>query len=112
MRRNLKADHGLLMAEAYMFNLAPVLGREVAHDLVYAAVQDARRRDVPLEQAVLDRARELGAAAALDGRPIPPETYVGDPDLVCDAAVGRWRAVDVEVRAANGQSVQCHTEEE
>ena len=38
MRRNLAGD-GYVMAEAYMMRLADPLGRERAHDLVYAAVR-------------------------------------------------------------------------
>jgi 3-carboxy-cis,cis-muconate cycloisomerase len=96
MRRNLAADHGLLMAEAYMIALAPVLGREVAHDLVYEAAHEARRLDVPLELAVLERARARGVSGVLDGRPIPPEAYVGEPDRACESALARWRAAGLE----------------
>lgn len=42
MRANLAADGGLIMAESVMFRLAPALGRETAHDLVYAASREAR----------------------------------------------------------------------
>lgn len=92
MRANLAADQGLVMAEAYMMRLAGTLGRERAHDLVYAAAQTARREQVPLEEALR---REAGAwleAAAGGELPIRPETYVGDPDAVCDEALRRWGA--------------------
>ena len=46
MRRNLDFDGGLIMAEAYMITLAPELGRENAHDLVYAAVGEVRETAV------------------------------------------------------------------
>jgi 3-carboxy-cis,cis-muconate cycloisomerase len=86
MRRNLDGD-GYVMAEAYMMRLAGVLGRERAHDLVYAAVREARDLAEPLE-AVLAR-----TASALDGGAllhIAPEEYTGNPDLVCDAALRAW----------------------
>jgi 3-carboxy-cis,cis-muconate cycloisomerase len=86
MRRNLSGD-GYVMAEAYMMRLADALGRERAHDLVYAAVREARDRDEPLE-AVLTRHATTGEREAII--PIPPEAYVGVPDLACDAALGEW----------------------
>lgn len=83
MRRNLAGD-GYVMAEAYMMRLADALGRERAHDLVYAAVREAREQGEPLE-AVLKR--------LVDGRelhPIAPDAYLGAPDLPCDSALRAW----------------------
>jgi 3-carboxy-cis,cis-muconate cycloisomerase len=39
MRRNLEVTAGLIVAEAVMMGLAPHLGRNAAHDVVYAACQ-------------------------------------------------------------------------
>lgn len=83
MRRNL-AGEGYVVAEAYMMHLAGALGRERAHDLVYAAVREAREHGEPLE-VVLKR--------LVDGReliPIAPDAYLGAPDLTCDAALRAW----------------------
>jgi 3-carboxy-cis,cis-muconate cycloisomerase len=77
------------MAEAYMMWLAPELGRERAHDLVYEAAQEARRDGVSLETA-LER-RDNGLGALREALPIPPEHYVGQPDRACDAALAAWR---------------------
>src|SRR5256885_8942216 len=44
MRRNLDLTQGLIVAEAVMMGLAPHLGRQQAHDLVYAACRDALRQ--------------------------------------------------------------------
>jgi 3-carboxy-cis,cis-muconate cycloisomerase len=90
MRRNLTGD-GYVMAEAYMMRLAEDLGRERAHDLVYAAVREARENGEPLE-AVLQRAAGTASAPLI---PIPPEAYVGAPDLVCDVALDVWNRADV-----------------
>jgi 3-carboxy-cis,cis-muconate cycloisomerase len=87
MRRNLAGD-GYVMAEAYMMRLAPALGRERAHDLVYAAVREARDRDEPLEVALTRFAADGERDAIV---PIAPENYVGRPDLACDAALADWR---------------------
>lgn len=41
MRENLEVTHGLIVAEAVMMALAPHLGRERAHDLVYDLCREA-----------------------------------------------------------------------
>jgi 3-carboxy-cis,cis-muconate cycloisomerase len=41
MRKNLDLTQGLIVAEAVMMGLAPHLGRQQAHDLVYDACRDA-----------------------------------------------------------------------
>jgi 3-carboxy-cis,cis-muconate cycloisomerase len=50
MRRNLEADGGLIMAEAYMMRLAPSMGRERAHDLVYRAASEASKKESGLRR--------------------------------------------------------------
>lgn len=82
MRRNLEHGDGHVMAEAYMMRLAGELGRERAHDLVYAAVRAARERRIPLERAV----GELAGGVA----PISPDDYLGTVDAAIDAAVALW----------------------
>jgi 3-carboxy-cis,cis-muconate cycloisomerase len=90
MRHNLSLDHGLIMAEAYMIGLAPVLGRERAHDVVYAAAGRARTEGeslrVALEACVPDEGRaRLGE--------LRPENYVGDPAFVVVQARSAWLSV-------------------
>lgn len=41
LQENIEMTHGLIMAEAVMMGLAPYLGREQAHNLVYAACRKA-----------------------------------------------------------------------
>ena len=53
MRKNLDMTHGLIVAEAVMMGLAPHLGRNEAHDVVYAACR-----------AVADKGGSLAAALA------------------------------------------------
>src|SRR6476660_6218337 len=55
MKRNLDSTRGLIVAEAVMMGLAPVLGRQSAHDEVYAACRDAFTRSEPLLDALLRR---------------------------------------------------------
>ncbi|HEV2187161.1 MAG TPA: adenylosuccinate lyase family protein, partial [Stellaceae bacterium] len=47
MAKNLALTHGLIVAEAVMMGLAPVIGRNEAHDLVYDACRAAIERDRP-----------------------------------------------------------------
>ena len=48
MRANLDLTNGLVVSEAVMMGLAPYLGREHAHDLVYDLCRDAIREERPL----------------------------------------------------------------
>ncbi|MCG5212873.1 lyase family protein [Streptosporangium soli] len=91
MRANLDADGGLIMAEAYMMRLAPVLGREKAHDLVYRAAHEARARGLALADALREVAAP-GDLTSLGVLPILPESYLGDAETVCAAALAAWRS--------------------
>lgn len=73
-----------------MMRLAEDLGRERAHDLVYAAVREARENGEPLEAVLQRAAGDAGAALVA----IPPDAYVGAPDLVCNVALGVWDRAD------------------
>lgn len=78
MRRNLGLTQGLVMAEAVMMALAPVLGREPAHAVVEAACQQALSRGMHLRDVLMQDQRlveQLGEArlAAL----FEPENYLG-----------------------------------
>ena len=48
MRANLDATHGLIVSEAVMMGLAPALGRDEAHDLVYDLCRKSLEQDRPL----------------------------------------------------------------
>jgi 3-carboxy-cis,cis-muconate cycloisomerase len=91
MRTNLAADGGLIMAEAVMIRLAPRLGREVAHDVVYQLASDARRDGRSLGEVMVAWQRQHPELDGLDLMP-EPEDYLGEADVVCDAAVAGWRA--------------------
>ncbi|KAF0227111.1 MAG: 3-carboxy-cicis-muconate [Beijerinckiaceae bacterium] len=74
MRQNLALTKGLIVAEAVMMGLAPVLGRQSAHDEVYAACRAAIASNGTLLAALLDR--PVVAAA------LPPDRL----DALCDPA--------------------------
>src|SRR5947209_536218 len=83
MRRNLDLTQGLIVAEAVMMGLAPHLGRQNAHDKVYAACREALEQGCSLFdvlsadpsiraalteerlRALCDPANYLGSAAAM-----------------------------------------------
>ena len=99
MCANLGLTRGLIVAEAVMMGLAPVLGRQPAHDVVYAACRaaidgglsllDALRQDravtVALPDARLaalcDPANYLGAAPAMVDEVLRARSGKRHPDL-------------------------------
>lgn len=93
MRANLELDHGLIVAEAYMIGLAPSLGREQAHDLVYEAARRCRAEGIPLRTAL---ERTVPADRLDDLRSIDHTSYVGNARSIVEAAVAAWSAVAKE----------------
>jgi 3-carboxy-cis,cis-muconate cycloisomerase len=86
MARNLLADNGLVMAEAWMMRLAPSLGRQQVHDLVYEAGRRARANGTSLADELPAGSREV-AGSSVDGA----AGYLGLAQAVCAAAVDEWR---------------------
>lgn len=84
MRANLDMTQGLIVAEAVMMGLAPALGRQVAHDVVYAACRMANDQRISLLDALLAQGE---ATAQLDveelTRLTDPANYLGlAPEMV------------------------------
>lgn len=90
MRANAEGGRGLIMAEAHMMRLAPALGRERAHDLVYEAAQEARRRGTAIEDALARIGAERDIEPLRRVEVIPPDHYTGQADAICDAALRLW----------------------
>jgi 3-carboxy-cis,cis-muconate cycloisomerase len=90
MRRNLDSTRGLIVAEAVMMGLAPVLGRQPAHDEVYAACRDAFTRSEPLLDALL---RRPAIASALPRDQLAalcePANYLGTAGAMVDRVLAR-----------------------
>lgn len=87
MRANLDAESGLIMSEAAMMRLAPSLGRERAHDMVYQAASWGRTTGDSLTvglQAVLpdELVAEVGS--------LDPDDYTGEAENICAAANLAW----------------------
>lgn len=89
MRANLSHDHGLIMAEAYMIELAGPLGRENAHDVVYEAARLSRSAGAPLREAL---EKVLPEERLQDLHAIDPATYIGECVQVVETAVAAWKA--------------------
>ena len=60
MAANLDLTHGLIVSEAVMMGLAPTLGRDRAHDLVYAVCRQALEQERPLAE-LLNQQKEVKA---------------------------------------------------
>ncbi len=88
MRRNLDLTGGLIVAEAVMMGLAPVLGRGEAHHVVQRACDVALRESVPLAEAL---SREADVSARLDTAAIErltdPAGYLGSAGAFIDRVV-------------------------
>ena len=90
MRENLASTKGLIVGEAVMMGLAPFLGRQAAHDLVYEScrrcVEDERPlADVLLDQQdVVDKVGEEKISYLCD-----PLNYLGASALMVDETISR-----------------------
>ncbi|AQL37238.1 class-II fumarase/aspartase family protein [Pseudomonas syringae] len=94
MRQNLDMTQGLIVAEAVMMGLAPALGRQVAHDVVYAACRMANDQRISLLDALLAQGE---ATAQLDieelKRLTDPANYLGLAPQMVDIALARPGAI-------------------
>ena len=90
MKRNLDLTGGLIVAEAVMMGLAPEIGRQQAHDVVYDACREAIGERTTLIEALLkrryivdklgeDRLREL----------TDPANYLGAAETMARGAASR-----------------------
>lgn len=93
MKHNLSLTKGLIVAEAVMMGLAPVLGRQQAHDEVYAACRAAIATHGALLEALLER--PVVAAALPPDRLealCDPANYLGTAREMVDRVLARSRA--------------------
>jgi 3-carboxy-cis,cis-muconate cycloisomerase len=89
MAKNLALTHGLIVAEAVMMGLAPVIGRNEAHDLVYDSCRAAIESNRPLYDVLLENreiVQQLGTEklkALTD-----PANYLGAAQAMVDRVLG------------------------
>src|SRR2546427_930274 len=92
MRRNLDMTSGLIVAEAVMMSLAPHLGRNEAHDLVYAACRTVNEKGGTLA-GVLAGMPEV--SSRLDRQAIErltdPTNYLGAAPQMVDRVISNRR---------------------
>ncbi len=86
MAANLDAEQGRTLAEAYMFELAPELGREAAHDEVYQAATLSKARSMALLEAL-----EEVSAGRHQVPHISPAEWTGQARADAARAVSGWR---------------------
>lgn len=84
MAANLDISRGLIVAEAVMMGLAPAIGRQEAHDVVYDACRAANDQGVTLAETL---AADQRVASRIDRATIDrltaPKNYLGlAPDMV------------------------------
>jgi 3-carboxy-cis,cis-muconate cycloisomerase len=89
MDENLAISRGLIVAEAVMMGLAPEIGRQEAHDVVYDACRLANDRGLRLSEALaadprvanrIDRARIEALTS--------PKNYLGLAPAMVDRVLG------------------------
>jgi 3-carboxy-cis,cis-muconate cycloisomerase len=95
MRHNLGLTQGLIVAEAVMMALAPAMGRQQAHDVVYDACRAVSEQGGTLAQ-VLAATPAVAAHfdAAAIGRMTDPANYLGLAPQMVDRALAHSAALD------------------
>lgn len=88
MMANLRSTRGLIVGEAVMMGLAPFLGRQQAHDVVYAACREA----IETGEALLDVLKRRPAVMEKVGgakltQLCDPTEYLGASQLMVDTMV-------------------------
>lgn len=90
MRANLDLTNGLIVSEAAMMGLAPYLGRQRAHDLIYDICRKVAETGVPLLDLLAANAeisRHLDRAAL--ARLVDPANYLGLSREMVDRVLSR-----------------------
>lgn len=95
MRHNLGISRGLIVAEAVMMGLAPAMGRQQAHDVVYDACRTVNEQGGMLAEALaaLPAVTRHFDRAAID-RLTDPARYLGLAPQMVDRALARSAEVD------------------
>ena len=94
MKHNLGITKGLIVAEAVMMGMAPFIGRQQAHDVVYDACRAVNERGGTLAEALaaIPAVVEHFDRAAID-RLTDPKNYLGLAPQMVDRAIDLSRAL-------------------
>jgi 3-carboxy-cis,cis-muconate cycloisomerase len=89
MDENLSLSRGLIVAEAVMMGLAPQIGRQEAHDVVYDACRLANEKGLTLAEALLadPRIADRIDRATIE-RLTSPKNYLGLAPAMVDRVLG------------------------
>lgn len=105
MAANLASTKGLIVGEAVMMALAPKVGRQPAHDLVYAACRESIETGQPLVESL---SRSSGIADVFDQNKIrelcdPARYFGGSQQMVDDVLrLSKWMGSGVNGSKSNG----------
>jgi 3-carboxy-cis,cis-muconate cycloisomerase len=90
MRENLDLTHGLIVAEAVMMAIAPKLGRQHAHDVVYDACRKAIEGNGHLADILAGMPEIIEALGSVDAirRHCDPANYLGLSGQMVDRVLG------------------------
>lgn len=88
MRTNLNMNGGLLMAEAVMMGLAPITGRNQAHDIVFGAAGRANDAGIEFREELLND-KEIIAHLSVEklDELLDPANYTGSATAMVDAVL-------------------------
>jgi 3-carboxy-cis,cis-muconate cycloisomerase len=93
MRRNLDMTRGLIVAEAVMMGLAPALGRQQAHDIVYEACREALGTEKSLLEVLSAKPEVSGKLSADElAKLCEPANYLGTAREMVDEVLAAYRA--------------------
>jgi 3-carboxy-cis,cis-muconate cycloisomerase len=95
MKTNLAISKGLIVAEAVMMGMAPFIGRQQAHDVVYDACRTVNEKGGTLAEALaaLPEVTQHFDRATID-RLTDPANYLGLAPLMVDQAVSLSKKLD------------------
>lgn len=89
MEKNLNSSRGLIVGEAVMMGLAPSLGRQKAHEVVYEACRTA----IEEGRSLLDVLKQNPSVSSLDEREVAklcdPLNYLGSSQVMVDRVLAQ-----------------------
>jgi 3-carboxy-cis,cis-muconate cycloisomerase len=99
MRANCTYDGGLLLAEAAMMHIAPQIGRDNAHKLLYEVCRDSRKNQHSFEVTLMENLGEQ-YQDLFDGFSFNPFDHVGEAPLIALEGAKLWSetATNLSVR--------------
>ena len=93
MRANLDMTNGMIVSEAVMMGLAPYMGRQVAHDVVYDLCRDAMAQNRPLKALLCETPEITKHLSDVQiGELCDPANYTGQAGEMVDRMLAKVAA--------------------